>query len=1144
MINKPTVLVIDDEADILDLLYRTLHREFQVLRANNGPEALDILARDPNVAVIISDQRMPLMSGTEFLSLTAEQYPDVMRIIVTGYTDVDDLVEAINSGKVFKYVTKPWDDEDLKASVRKAVETHNVLKSRTWELRQALRRESLLNEVATTVRSVLDSRTMLQTIVEAVGQALQSSCCLLRPVEDTHLANEQFVYWSSDPADASQQPIEALFSDLMETVWLVEAATSVDDVATDERLQRSEPEWQERLAAFGRLGIRSTAIVPMVYRGEATAVMALHRCGEAHPWSDEDLQLAVAVADQAVLALAQARAYERVRALADREALVNSIATAIRSSLEPKTIFATITQQLRQALKSDGCALSLWTKDDEYVQCVGFDEAPPPGVEIHDQSWNPQQVDPVAAARRVEPLPRSIAPIVSNPVLQQLIDTQQPIAIDDLSQSSFSASLPLKQQARALLVVPLLSEGNIIGSISLRQSGPRPWQRSEIKLVQAVAVQAAIAVQQARLYQTTRQQAEQLLALDRQKNEFFQNISHEFRTPLTLMIGPLEAAVNQQQGLPYEQADVALRNSRRLLRLVNQLLDLQRVDAGRMQPTFRPCDLADFTGYILESFRPYCDRKGIALIANLQTCPDTYLDTERFDKVLYNLLSNAMKFTPRGGEITVTVQATGHHYLLQVSDTGIGIRNDQVPHLFERFRQAEGSVSRGYEGTGLGLALVKELVELHGGRVTVESEYGRGTTFSVWLDRGCTHLPPDRTIEQPVAIESSRAAVELADLAAELLEHDAGIRVDESLLDLNAAAVGDRPLVLVVDDNPDLRSYVSGILRRNDYAVVVARNGTEGIAVAQSHHPSLILTDLMMPGVSGLDLIRLVRQNAELQGTPIILLTAKADADTRVEGVEIGADAYLAKPFDDRELLAEVHNLIALKANERKVSELNAYLTESVLRRFLPGSLVAKAATGELMLDLQPEPRLITVLFSDIVGFTQLSNTVRSRKVAELLNEYLSAMTQIAFDNGGTIDKFMGDAILVLFGAPEEATPNQQVQRAVRTARQMTERLDRLNQVWSEQGIPSVRFRCGIHQGTAVVGMFGSAERSDYTAIGPCVNIASRIQQAARPGTVLVSAAVADYLDENDIEKVGPLELKGVDETVLTFSVSLTREVK
>jgi adenylate cyclase len=200
---------------------------------------------------------------------------------------------------------------------------------------------------------------------------------------------------------------------------------------------------------------------------------------------------------------------------------------------------------------------------------------------------------------------------------------------------------------------------------------------------------------------------------------------------------------------------------------------------------------------------------------------------------------------------------------------------------------------------------------------------------------------------------------------------------------------------------------------------------------------------------------------------------------------------------------------------------------------------VQRAAEGELGLDLRPEPRMVTVLFSDIVGFTQLSNTLRSRRVAELLNEYLAEMTRSVFDNGGTIDKFMGDAILALFGAPEELTPNEQVRRAVAAARQMRRSLDALNHRWQEQGIDPVQFRCGIHQGTAVVGIFGSKERSDYTAIGPTVNIASRIQAAAAPNYILVSAAVADYLEEDEITKCSPLKLKGVDETVLTFAVKL-----
>jgi class 3 adenylate cyclase len=346
-----------------------------------------------------------------------------------------------------------------------------------------------------------------------------------------------------------------------------------------------------------------------------------------------------------------------------------------------------------------------------------------------------------------------------------------------------------------------------------------------------------------------------------------------------------------------------------------------------------------------------------------------------------------------------------------------------------------------------------------------------------------------------------------------------------------------------VDDNSDLRAYVSRILRQAGYQVWTARNGEEGFRMVEQWRPQLIVTDLMMPVVSGLDLIRLIRASQELTGIPIILLTAKADETSRIEGTERGADAYLAKPFNDRELLAEVRNLLALKANEKRVVELNTYLTESVLKRFLPPAMVQKAAMGELKLDLNPEPRLITILFSDIVGFTQLANTLRARRVAELLNEYLEAMTQAVFDNGGTVDKFMGDAILAIFGAPEELNPNEQVRRSIAAARQMLRSLHRLNQRWQEQGIvgdqgpPPVRFRCGIHQGSAVVGMFGSSERSDYTAIGPAVNIASRLQEAAAPNSILISAAVADWLDEDAITKFDSLKLKGIDETVLTFAV-------
>ncbi|MCU0549207.1 MAG: response regulator [Leptolyngbya sp. Prado105] len=1097
---KQKLLVVDDEPDNLDLLYRTFYREFKVLRAENGPSALDILEKEGDVAVIISDQRMPMMSGTEFLSLTATKYPDIIRIILTGYTDVEDLVEAINAGKVFKYVTKPWSDIELRDVVKSAIDTHTLLRTRTEELRRTLQRESLLNAVTSTIRSALSYDEILQTIVETIGKNFGVTGAIVCPFRDGEMQENIFTYWNHESVP---QP------NLASTVWETYQVEVIPDVQVCERIEEDPT----RHAAYADADIHSTLMVPLICQQELIAVLALHESAKSRTWQSEEVDLIHAVADQSALALSQAHAYEQVRALAKREALINTITTAIRSSLDPQEIFAAITQQLGQGLQVDGCALSLWMEGDEYVQCVG----------LHDSSWHDKKPEPFP--------PQSSVPIEGNPVLKQLIATQQPIVLSDLKQHPQFNISEFRTPARALLVVPLIADGKIIGSISLRQNHrTRNWQMAEIQLAQSVASQAAIAVQQSRLYQTTRQQAEKLLQLDRQKTEFFQNISHEFRTPLTLMVGPLETAVANGQGLSAEQSTIALRNSRRLLRLVNQLLDLQRLDAGRMQPKFQACDLVEFVSQIAETFRPYCEKKGLNLITQVAPCPPVYLDLEKFDKVIYNLLSNAMKFTPAGQSITVAIEALHDRCRLKVCDTGIGIREDQLPHLFERFRQAEGSENRSYEGTGLGLALVKELVELHQGQIRIESTYGQGTTFTIDLKPGADHLPIEQVSHVQHELQSNRAAVELADIEVDLQ--------DDPDFEPVVEPTGNQARILVVDDNPDLRSYVSSILRQRGYVVLTARNGAEGFEQVKEHRPSLIVTDLMMPLVSGLDMIRMIRAQEDLKGTPIVLLTAKADEDTRLEGVERGADAYLSKPFNDRELFAEVRNLLSLKENEQRVARINSYLTDSVLSRFLPQTLVKRAAQGELTLDLRPEPRMITVLFSDIVGFTQLSNTLRSRRVAELLNEYLTAMTRCVFDNGGTVDKFMGDAILAIFGAPEELTPNEQVRRAIATARQMYGILDRLNAQWMAQGIDSVQFRCGIHQGTAVVGMFGGEERSDYTAIGPSVNIAARLQEAAAPGAILISAAVADYVDEDNIKKESPLKLKGVDETVLTFSVN------
>ncbi|MEM9482880.1 MAG: response regulator [Cyanobacteria bacterium P01_F01_bin.116] len=1106
--SQPKILVVDDEPHNLDLLQRTFHREFRVLRADGGVAALETLAEHPDTAAVISDQRMPYMSGTELLVKVAQTYPNIIRIILTGYTDVTDLVDAINAGQVFKYITKPWEEEHLRAVVQQAIDTHLLLTARTRELDRILEHETLINEITHTIRSAETSEEMLEVIVCTLGAAFKADYCVLRPLYN--LPNPTQRCWTyqsltAPPIDQATLAETAIDSDKLRVLQTAELAT-----------------YDPGYSAYRRLAPKTSVLIPLTSKREPLAMLAVHHHQANQHWGELELKQLKTLSDQAALALSQSWTYERVQELAQREVLINTITQAMHSSLEPQQIFSAITQKLGQALQTDGCAISLWTQGDDYVDCVG----------LYD-----------ASRSTLLSLPKSQVKISQNPILQDLLTSRSPMVFDDLSNTGSQPSLSFHEQSTALMLVPLIADGQIIGSISLRQAQPRHWHTEEINLAQAVANQAAIAVQQARLYQTTRQQAEQLLALDKQKTTFFQNISHEFRTPLTLTIGPLESAVERGTGLPLDQSVIALRNSRRLLRLVNQLLDLQRLDAGRMQASFYPCDFAQVVNSVAESFQAYCDRKHIHLTTQIQPCPSVYLDLEKFDKVLYNILSNAVKFTPVGGAIQITLNTFEKTCYLEVEDTGIGIRKEQLPHIFERFQQADGSASRIHEGTGLGLALVKELVELHGGKIRVSSAYGAGTLFTVELPLGADHLPPDRVSNIPRTLEQQRAAVELADLHNEVAEeeshtqtpHAVAITSDDTSPWQYSTATDDGATILVVDDNPDLRNYVASILQRQGHRISTAQNGATGLDIARKIHPALIITDLMMPQVSGLELIQQVRQDPTLQGTPIVLLTAKVDDDTRLEGVEQGADAYISKPFKDRELLAEVRNLLALKANERKIVELNHYLTESVLQRFLPSTLVQKAARGALQLNFKPEPRLVTVLFSDIVGFTQLSNTLRSRRVAELLNEYFDVMTHAIFANGGTVDKFMGDAVLAMFGAPETLTPEEQVRRAISAARTMYKALEKLNQRW--EGVPRVQFRCGIHQGTAVVGMFGSSKRADYTAIGPSVNIAARLQEAADAKSILVSATVAGYLDADEIIQCNPLQLKGIDEKVLTFNV-------
>ena len=418
---------------------------------------------------------------------------------------------------------------------------------------------------------------------------------------------------------------------------------------------------------------------------------------------------------------------------------------------------------------------------------------------------------------------------------------------------------------------------------------------------------------------TIAQQTNQLKALDEAKSRFFANISHEFRTPLTLTLGPLE---DLQDGLfgtldadTREQVDLAHRNARRLLRLINQLLDLSRLESGAITLHRQPVDLGALLQSIAEPFAALAARKQIDFRLNRpQASVMLDADADRLDEVFVNLIGNAFKFTPAGGTITVTLVPAEETTTVTIADTGVGIASEELPHIFERFYQGTRGQQSARPGTGLGLALSRELVVLHGGTVAVESAPGVGSQFVVMLPglgdgaSGSRGTGETERVERIGEVAETRnmngttEAAQAASLQSERRKHD--------------ARSTDQTTVLVVDDHPDIRAYVRRHLEPH-YRVLEAADGAEGLAQIRAHLPDLVISDVMMPELDGYDLCRALRSDPALAFLPLILLTGRAAAEDKLAGLSEGADDYLTKPFDVRELRVRVDNLIAQRQRLR-----------------------------------------------------------------------------------------------------------------------------------------------------------------------------------------------------------------------------------
>ena len=588
---------------------------------------------------------------------------------------------------------------------------------------------------------------------------------------------------------------------------------------------------------------------------------------------------------------------------------------------------------------------------------------------------------------------------------------------------------PWPEPPASAMVLPLVGRGQEgqLGTLVLGVSSRIFFDEPYRAFFDLVSGQVAASLGNARATEAERKRAEALAEIDRAKTAFFSNVSHEFRTPLTLMLGPLEDLLLQRgEHMPAasrEALEVVQRNGRRLLKLVNTLLDFARIEAGRAQASYEPVDLAAFTADLASNFRSACERAGLALDVNCAPPGElAYVDREMWEKIVLNLLSNAFKFTLAGG-IFVSLRNDEREFVLEVRDTGGGIPAAELPRMFERFHRVEGARGRSHEGSGIGLALVQELVKLHGGSISVESEPGHGAVFTVRIPRGAAHLPADRVRAAPDGGSSAARAGEYVEEALSWLPGGQAVP---------ARRTGQR--VLLADDNADLREYARRLLSEH-YDVEAVADGEAALASARARIPDLVVTDIMMPRLDGFGLIGALRVDKTLCDIPVIALSARAGEEARLEGLGRGADDYVVKPFSARELLVRVETLLrsaglrrqterALRAADARKDEFIAVLSHELRNPLAPlrNSLEAlrlsgavDAAAGGLLEVMERQVNHLVRLTDDLLEMSRITRGafgLRRERVD------LAAVVRNALETADPLIRARGHQVTL--GLPEE----------------------------------------------------------------------------------------------------------------------------
>jgi signal transduction histidine kinase len=579
--------------------------------------------------------------------------------------------------------------------------------------------------------------------------------------------------------------------------------------------------------------------------------------------------------------------------------------------------------------------------------------------------------------------------------LERVLATGQ-AALVSLPQKHLWPTGPWSRAPSRVLALPIAQPGQRPFGVFVTALNPhRPLDDTYRSFFTLLVGQLAAGITSARAYEEERRKAEALAELDRAKTTFFSNVSHEFRTPLTLILAPLDELRARAELPEVVRSELGLvqRNGLRLLRLVNTLLDFSRIEAGRVQARYEPVDLARQTAELTSLFESAIERAGLKLKVDCaKLAAPVYVDQGMWEKIVLNLMSNALKFT-FDGEIEASLRQRDGHAELTVRDTGTGIPEHEIAHLFERFHRVEGARGRTHEGTGIGLALVHELVKLHGGSVHVESELGRGSAFTVSIPLGHEHLPIERVHQATSALAKPAAANPYVEEALTWLRESAhSVEPSRTTHDsVSGSSVAKR--IVLADDNSDMREYIRRLLAPF-WEIEAVQDGRTALESIRRKRPALLITDVMMPELDGFGLLQAVRSDPQLSGLPVLMLSARAGEESRLEGIERGADDYLAKPFTARELIARIEAQL-LRTRVRAVEEAHA-------RRL--ASVFAQAPTAIALLRGPDHVfELANPLYLELINHRKVVGLALGQALPELVEQGIVALLDQVYRTGEAV---------------------------------------------------------------------------------------------------------------------------------------------